>query len=224
MTSPTDTKPRAIDANDPAVKSALGMNPQHLARLNAFAQGAYPICGGRGLLIVVRGSNPVSLRHQGRRNHFPKPAGLDEKSGETGRVKQNGRQFYSDYDLQGVYERRHDGSYQRLFVGTKMSKEWVAERTEKLGRPPGDPFGGRHAADPHRNVFLHKLNQTVCPNLDLFQHGSNDDFLGPGGRGRRKPEPDEVFLAVEPDGGTWLIPSPEALRKFYAARGVSWNY
>ena len=212
----TDTvEPRSVGANDPEVREA-GMNPLHAARLSAFAQGAYRACGGRKLLIIVRGSDPLSLAHQGRENHFPKPPTIEAKIGVTGRGRRkiDGRHYISDYDLQGVYELRHDGGYMRLYV-SNLKK---GDKTD--ASDPRMHVGDFKVGD---NLFLKTLNDVVCPGLNLFQHGPNDDYMKAGVMGRT-PGEDEVFLAFKPEGGILLIKGRSALRRLYSSHGISWNY
>ena len=215
MSTTQASKPISVSAADPEVRGLAGMHPLHAARLAAFAQGAYRACNGRKYLIIVRGSDPLSLPHQGRPNHHPKPVTVKAKVGETGRGRRkvDGRQYISDYDLQGVYERRHDGGYMRVFISN----------LKKDRDDAGDPRPWVGAFDPAQNVFLRALNEVVCPGLGLFQHGANDDYLK-GGEMLLAPDEDAVFLAFEPDGGILFLPDRAALKAFYASRGINWAY
>jgi hypothetical protein len=203
-----DWKDFEVFPNDPRVGSQAGIASQHAGRLCAFAQGQYR---KRSLLILVRGANPESLQFQGRPSFFPKPVSVKDKTGERGRVKRPGVRYYSDYDLQGVYERRHTGDYQRFFVSN-----------------PPKGAGATSAPDPlAASNFLNCLNAYVCPGLNLFQHGPNDDYfhLGPTGPvANNELRDDETFLVFEPTGRMYLLPSTKTLQDYYESRALAWKY
>jgi hypothetical protein len=202
---------RALEVfpTDPKVPSVAGMTTRHAGQLCAFVQGMYR---KRKLLVIVRGANAASLLHHGRPNHFPKPVLPPDpakdplrKSGARGRFKEAGKQYFSDYDLQGVYEQRHTGDFVRFFVSS----------------------GGTDFRGPEANPFLAALNSFVCPESWMFQHGPNDDYFAAG---RTRPEPgrepreDEVYLVFEPSGMMYLVPDTRTLQEYYRARRLSWRY
>jgi hypothetical protein len=204
-----DWKPLEIFPTDPNIPSVAGMTTRHASRLCAFVQGMYR---QRRLLVIVRGANPASLQHHGRRNHFAKPVppphvpeGAPRKSGERGRFKEDGKQYFSDYDLQGVYERRHTGDFVRFHVSS----------------------GQGDRSPPEANPFLAAINNFVCPGEWMFQHGPNDDYFTAGPVGPvpgREPEEGEAYLVFEPSGMMYLLRDTRTLQEYYRSRRLSWRY
>jgi len=130
------------NAQDVRIETLCGIRRRHAEGILSFCQGTYR---ARQLIIVVRAANPESLKLQGVKGHEPKPHGVDEKTRRSGRVQvtPGGPFFYSDYDLQGVYERRHTGDYSRLYVGNyilpSLNDELKAHATATVAIQPRVP-------------------------------------------------------------------------------------
>lgn len=198
---------------DSRIPNVFGIRTRHAERLLTFCQGYYR---SRQLIVIVRGANPASLRFQGKEGRFPKPYGVNEKTSKHGRVRANigdeaTKSYYSDYDLQGVYEQRHTGDYNRLYVGNYIPKENI---------------GSAASVSPVANPFLNAINKFVCRGFgdpDMFQHGTQDDYRQAG-----RPAKDlknDGFLAFEHSGNVYLLPNLNVLREYYRERpGLSWIY
>jgi hypothetical protein len=213
-----------ISPDDPRIETVGGMKRYHAGRLCWFCQGVYK---GKPLLMIVRGSNPASLQFQGRANHFPKSADVNSPSGERGRVKIDGAQFYSDYDLMGVYEKRDEAYYRLYIANTAHIKAIEPDHRTATQKAVMENV----TSLPNTNPFLQLLNSSVEPRNPvgderacLFQHGSNDDYMLAGRMKNDSDKIGDVFLAFCPDGKAYLLPDQSALRAFYERYRISYNY
>lgn len=223
----------AISPSDPRIESDMGMERDHARRLLAFCDGRYM---RRQLIVIARASSAASLPYHGLPGHHPKPSSVkDIKIGDRGRVPhpaKPGAFLISDYDLHGVYAhqgvyRRSDGSgvdsYVRLYVNNNYEHG-------------GQTVGSAERGAPHVNDFLRAINQQVCspatrdtpPELQFFQHGSEDDYRGPGGVSKSLTDPDpsgsqvrKHYLVFEHTGALYLLPAA-LLHAYYRHRHLSW--
>ena len=176
-----------VSLRDPRIETIIGMELVHAKRTLAFCKGHYR---QRELLIIVRKSNPLSLRYHGVPNYFPKPvtikAKISKTTGWSYAVDDDdkeipGPRFISDYDLHGVYERRHTGNYDRLYVSNYI--DYTSKTTGTVTR-----IGSLTQASIPNNPFLRELNGYVCSagrGRNMFQHGTEDDFRVAGRSGHR---------------------------------------
>jgi hypothetical protein len=142
-------------------------------------------------------------------------------------VKVEGVQYYSDYDLMGVYEKR-DEAYYRLYIANTAHIKAI----EPDHRTPAQKAVMANATSlPNTDPFLQLLNASVEPRnpagderVCLFQHGSNDDYQLAGRMQNNSDKIGDVFLAFAPDGKTYLLPDQSALRAFYESYRISYNY
>ncbi len=224
------TQPQSnFGAADVALAAECGMEPRHAKKLTLFVQGEYR---RKPLLIIVRASNPAGLQHHGRiaEGYFPKPGWVDQKTGPSGDAAVGGRHYYSDYDLQGVWERR-DQTYYRLFSGSCVDPEVHASKIADLkAREPGlagqftEPIGN---LAPAAFDFLRELNLFVCETTNvgmwMFQHGANDGFLW-NGRPVLDVKADDAFLVFEPSGTMHRTQGRAQLKAYYRNHKLSWAY
>lgn len=193
-----------LNPNDTRVLTEGGMSPWHAWRMVDFASGGYM---RKKLLIIVRKSKPTSRRYDYQPDVAYKPSTMKAKTPYHGVIEHDGKRYLSDYDLQGVYEQRHDGAYSRIYI-----------------------CNGKHA--PVRSLneipFLRAINHHLRPEVTtvekaMFQHGPNDDYIDAG----RVLNPDigEVFLVFR-SGSTnvLLIPNRKLLKELYHGLGICWRY
>ena len=117
----------------------------------------------------------------------PKPPWLKEKSDENGVIVAGGRRYFSDYDLQGVYELRDTAppTYYRFYAGN-----WVVMDKADLEKPDSlaaklvkrEPTvrltGPISIGTDELTQFVSALNAHVCGDgKPMFQHGAQDGFL-----------------------------------------------
>lgn len=218
-----------------------GMDPQHARQLWRFAQD-------KDMMFIVRGANPNSLKWQNRIGYSAKPVDLklntdpqvglvkasrtpdgqlvdakgnlqkDLSVDEAGRivdaekgptrfkidddgfvVDESGNKFFGDYDLMGGYENIPD------------TDRWAQV---SLGVP--DAQGGTGT--------LREMNRAVGGrNLEMFQHGGNDEFWKSvkGTARAGKTDVGDTFIIVDPVQGVRVVDLPE-LYQLYKDRGIPW--
>ena len=184
-----------------------GMQLHHVQRLQEFC--AQRIYRRQKLLMVVRASNPASLQwhDQPGRTH-PKHAGIKGKTNERGFVVHDGKLYYADYDLQGVFVQAGQRLYRPLFTGN------YARRAD-----------GSVVGSPGPNEFLRVLNQYVCGpgKPKMFIHGAQDDFVVDE-TPQLMPQRTEKYAVFEPDGALDVVAGSRRLMLYYAERGLPWRY
>lgn len=223
-----------VSLNDPRIETIIGMELVHAQRTLAFCKGLYR---RRELLIIVRKSNPLSLQYHGVPNYFPKPvtikAKISKTTGWSYAMDKNGRevpgpQFISDYDLHGVYERRHTGNYDRLYVSNYIDYE--SEVTGAITR-----VGSLTQSLIPNNPFLRELNGYVCSagrGRNMFQHGTEDDFRVAGRSGHRIFDSDSALdergaladphIIFDHSHNNYVfIVSPSQLQAYYRSKKLS---
>ncbi len=121
----------------------------------------------------------------------------------------DGNFVHGDYDMQGAYDKKSDGSYgaPKKSDGTPYEKgtndpEFQREMNDSLNDPTN--YDG--------------------PEKDMVQHGANDDFRPDGTNPGRTPEPDENYLVVDENGNAQLIEGTDNLEQFYGEKGIEWPY
>jgi hypothetical protein len=182
-----------------------GMQPHHAAKLREFC--SQRIYRRHKLLIVIRASNPESLQwHDAPGRAHPKHSGIKAKTNDQGYIIHDGKLYYSDYDLQGVFIQ--DGrTYRPLFTGNYVKLD------------------DRVVGSPGLNEFLRVLNQYVCGpgNPKMFIHGAQDDFVVDDVP-QLMPKRTEKYLVFEPEGGVQIVNGSRNLMMYYAGRGMRWRY
>lgn len=203
----------STNAQDPRVQALCGIRRRHAERILAFTQGMFR---QKSLIVVIRAANPESLRWHGAANHQPKPYGVETKTRRSGRVSvgDDGKFYFSDYDLFGVYEQRHTGDYVRLYVGNYQPNQ----------EQPSAGIGSAIVVNTLLNPFLNEINKYVCRTFgdrDMFQHGSEDDYRLAG-----RPKlalKDTNFAAFDHTGDVTIMTDLAALKGYYHSRpGLAW--
>ena len=206
---------------DERLPSEFGIQKIHAHRLVSFCKGEFK---ARELIIIIRASNPDGIKFHGRKDHLPKPAGVKAKTSTGGgrvwkydknrafvrEAHEKGTWYFSDYDLNGVWERRHMGNYERLYVGN-----WNPEAKKAIGARP----------NPGTDRFLRSINDYVCRifgSPDMFQHGSEHDWRTNGRP--TNPLPDDAFAAFEHTGKVFLMDSAWELEDYYRSRKLAWIF
>ena len=125
MSTDTNTLPRAY-----------GMMPARASQMIRFCSGGYR---RKQLLIIVRGSNPTGLHWHGHQDIVSKPVGIKAKTDADGLVRHDGKRYYPDYDIPGVYELRDSApsTYYRLFAGTFVDRSVPAALYAREPSPSG---------------------------------------------------------------------------------------
>jgi hypothetical protein len=196
-------------SHHPYIRDIAGMQNYHATRLQQFTNRIYK---NRLLLIIVRGSKPMSLAHHGRYNTGAKPHYVKEKVDPASGLAVTAKGIYfSDYDLQGVYEQRHMGDFVRLYIDNSTTYTMGAEFKSENYRPDQEV------------PFLTMINQFVCGGHNrMFMHGPNDDYVKAGRP--QNPNIGNVFLAFEPSGIITLLSNQTELKEFYHSKRISFNY
>ncbi len=195
-----------------------GMNPAHAHKVAEFVQRIYR---RKLLLLIVRAGKQTGLQWHKYPHAYPKPLHVKDKvPREAGWVRVGGKVYYSDYDLQGVFELSRHG-YTRLETGQHGSLG--AESTDRH-----DVFDLNTGA-PGLNEFLRVLNFYVLgagvpARKWMFRHGANDEYLKADSSPGRYPEQDERFLAFESTGQIRAIDGRGALADYYRVTGLPWIY
>ena len=196
-------------SHHPYIRNIAGIENYHATRLRLFTNRIYK---NRLLLIIVRGSKPSSLPHHGSKNMIAKPHYVKEKVDPVSVLAVTDKGIYfSDYDLQGVYEQRHMGDFVRLYIDNSTTYTMGTDFKTENYRPDQEV------------PFLALINQFVCGDRTrMFKHGPNDDYLQAGrplntGIG-------DVFLAFEPTGIITLLSNQTELEAFYHSKRISFNY
>jgi RHS repeat-associated protein len=232
--------------------TTAGVNDREAVAEMAKQAGIYPDvmesmqlhCMENGELLVMRDTKEACMPYQNDpENYAPKPhdcllkcnpeSGLVEQPAEpyaegstgaqneqdlkakgytvydsNGRVLDpDGKALYGDHDMQGWYKQNPDGTFSNPDPSQAVGEN-DANR-ENLNRDMGSP-----------------------PGPEMIQHGANDDYRNPDGSIGRRPgsdlngnfAKDEAFTAINPDGSVTRINSIEALKAFYANRGIDWPY
>lgn len=200
-----------------------GMEAKHANRLREFCQGAFK---RKKLLIVVRRSNPASLQWHDVPGIDPKPPWVKEKSDAKGLIGHAAQRYFSDYDLQGVYELRDTAppTYYRFFAGNSVKMD-AAQVAKFVKREPSVRLTGAvDIGTVALTEFVRAINAFVCRDgKPMFQHGAQDGFLLSG---RPVLDADDGgFLAFEPDGRMQALPTRAELKAFYQRHpGITWAY
>lgn len=211
-----------------------GMEKKHLENLQKRSQA-------KGEIIVVRNTNPNSLPHHGQPGHVSKPVdckfktdkgdGLVKKPKEpmspgdqkhfdelTGTPPEgkgwstdkdgnmldpDGNKVYGDHDLQGVYQ--------------------PTTHTDEFS---GATHQGTHQVDTNDPNYRNDLNNDVCPENQMFNHGANDNYRDPSDPSKmgRTPGADESYTVTKPDGSVTQINGTDELKKFYGENNMPWPY
>jgi RHS repeat-associated protein len=210
-----------------------GMEKKHLENLQKRSVE-------KGEIIVVRNTNPNSLPHHGKPGHISKPVDCKFKTDPNdGLVKkpkdpmspgdqkhydelqkkgwttdadgnmiappppEGGNKVYGDHDLQGVYE------------PTTHKDEFS-----------GDTHQGTHQVDTNDPAYREGLNNDVCPENQMFNHGANDNYRDPNDPSKmgRTPGADESYTVTKPDGSVTQVNGTDELKKFYNENNMPWPY
>jgi hypothetical protein len=239
-----------FDDRHSALALECGMQPTHARNLARFVQRQFK---GKPLLVLVRASKSAALAHHGQPGFLPKPIDVKTKSGPDGSLSAGSENFFSDYDLLGVWERRDaayvklrsDGGresrghvYYRLFTGNWIDAEAKERGTGKqlfdlAAVHRLEPAAPAHLSeaigtkDPALNEFLRQINLHVCGTQDprqfMFQHGSQDGFRL-GGRPLLPIGKDERVLVFEPDGTISKLVGRAQVKGYYLENNLTWIY
>jgi RHS repeat-associated protein len=211
-----------------------GMEKKHLEKLQQRSMD-------KGEIIIVRNTNPQSLPHHGTPGHVSKPVdckfktdkgdGLVKKPKEpmspgdqkhfdelTGKPPEgkgwgtdadgnmldpNGNKVYGDHDLQGVYE--------------------PTTHTDEFS---GATHQGTHQVDTNDPNYRNGLNDDVCPENQMFNHGANDNYRDPSDPSKmgRTPGADESYTVTKPDGSVTQVNGTDELKKVYGENNIPWPY
>jgi RHS repeat-associated protein len=130
---------------------------------------------------------------------------------EDGVIKDpNGKFVHGDYDMQGVYDKKPDGTY-----GPPKKKD-------------GTPYEDGTDDPQFQKEINEALNDPENYNgleKDMVQHGANDDFKPDGKTPGRYPEPKENYIVVDENGNAELIEGTDRLEEFYGKNeGLDWPY
>ncbi len=184
-----------------------GMQPYHVQRLQEFC--SQRIYRRNKLLMVIRASNAESLQwHDQPGRAHPKHSGIKAKTNEQGYIIHDGKLYYSDYDLQGVFVQAGQRLYQPLFTGNYAKRE-----------------DGSVVGSPGLGEFLRVLNLYVCGagKPKMFIHGAQDDFVIDE-TPQLMPKRTERYAIFEPDGTLRLAEGSRQLMLYYAEHGMRWRY
>ena len=224
---PRKTAKAGDDLGDLAKEA--GMEKKHLENLQKRSQE-------KGEIIVVRATNPNSLPYHGKPGYVSKPVDckfktdkgdglvkkpkdpmspedaehfkkLEEKGWTTDKdgnmLDPNKNKVYGDHDMQGVYE----------------------PTTHK------DPFSGEthqgtHKVDTNDPAFQKGMNDDVCPENKMFNHGANDNYMDPKDPTKmgRTPGADESYIVTKPDGSVTQVNGTDELKNFYGENNIPWPY
>lgn len=187
-----------------------GMNPDHVRNLSERT-------ADNGEMSVIRASNPESLKHQANDDMVAKPVTEKRKTAKDGEhagkvvdsegkpVKIDGKEVHGDYDMQGVYKKNEDGTF------------------DKVDTDP-TPFvnGMNDDVTPDKPMFQHGANDNYYKrdaDGNIMRDDAGNPIMG------RNPEPDERFLVSDPDGNLRVVDGTENLKKFYDEHpGMDWPY
>ena len=211
----------------------MGMEREHARRLLAFCDGQFM---RRKLIVIVRASSPASLPFHGLPGHFPKPSSVQTLTvGDLGRVPhpdKAGAYLISDYDLHGVYV--HQGVYHGS--NGRITDSYSRLYVNNYYRYGDTTVGSAASGSPNANAFLRAINHyvsspataTTKPELQFFQHGSDDDYRGPGGVSKHVSNEDpsrgrvrKHYMIFEHTGAAYILQAAQ-LRDYYRLRRLSW--
>lgn len=206
----------------------VGMEKNHLENLSKRSQT-------NGEIIIVRASNPASMPHHGKPGHVPKGVDCKLKTAKppdphAGLVKKPDPM--SPDDAKHVKELEDKGwKFDDDGVAHDPNGNKVYGDHDLQGAYHKDEFSGTtskvNTNDPN---YQKGLNDDVCPENPMFQHGANDNFKkpDPNNPGKTKmgrtPEPDEKYVVTKPDGSVTEINGTDELKKFYDEEGIPWPY
>ena len=224
---------RAIHQDVKGISASVGMDPKHVKKLQERA-------ARRGERIIVRGSNPESLKwHKGKFDNKPcvaKPVDCKLKTAKppdphAGLVKKQG----PDDVAPDGYRFDEDGVLRKQPGDNAVHGDYDLQHVSKGDGTKVD------TNDPH---FQRELNKEVCPEHQQFKHGANDDYkpnrdadgnlqtqddgwspdLGGGETPGRAPDPDESYLVVEPNGTAKQVDGTDNLKQYYDDNNMEWPY
>lgn len=206
----------------------MGMEKQHLDNLRQRSMTNNEI-------IVVRGTNPQSLQHHGKPNHISKPVDCKFKTDKGDGLVKKPPDPMSPGDAKHMKELEEKG--------------WkVGENGDMLAppNPPGQKVYGDHdlqgvyqkdavsgevypvnTNDPN---YRKGLNEDVCPENQMFNHGANDNYkvADPDNPGQQKmgrtPGADEQYVVTKPDGSVTQVNGTDELQQVYKEEGIPWPY
>jgi RHS repeat-associated protein len=232
------------DVSDIAKKG--GMEKEHVEKLSKRSQET-------GDTIIVRASNPESLKFHGEPGHASKPLDCKLKTAKApdphaGLVKKPDSAHYPKGVDDPKYkdDMSHFDDLTRPKDGNPPGKGWSCDNDGVMRDADGNKVYGDHDLQGvyHKDEFAdaqHKvntddpnwqkdLNNDVCPENQMFNHGANDNFKKPDpdnpGKSKmgRQPDPDEKYIITEPDGTVRHIDGTDELQKYYNEKGIKWPY
>jgi len=226
-----DAPPKAkqSDAELDKIADDVGMERETLDNLSKRSQATNET-------IIVRGSNPDSLKYHGKPGHTPKPVDVKLKTAkapdpDAGLVKKP--ENPTDDDLKNIADLEKKG-YSFDDDGCLKTPEGdrVYGDHDLQGSYVDDPFAGtKHKVNTNDPEYQKGLNEDVCPDGDdMFQHGANDNFKkpDPDNPGQevmgRQPDKNEKYVVTEPDGSVSQMDNTAELEQYYKDNNMDWPY
>lgn len=225
----SDARAKHQDVKD--LSANVGMDPKHVKNLQERA-------ARRGERIIVRGSNPESLKWQKQpyngKKCVSKPVTVKHKTAKDG---PHAGLVTKDANVDPKTGKTPDPP-----PGYKWDENGVMVKEPHGNAVHGDydlqhvSEGSGKPVDTNDPDFRRDLNKEVCPEHHQFNHGANDDYrpvkdadgnvtdISGGDKPGRNPDPDESYLVVEPNGTAKQIDGTDNLQKYYEDNGMDWPY
>lgn len=213
----SDARAKHQDVKD--LSANVGMDPKHVKKLQERA-------ARKGERIIVRGSNPQSLKWQKQpyngKKCVSKPVDVKHKTAKDG---PHAGLVTRDANIDPKTGKAADPP-----AGYKWDENGVMVKEPHGNAVHGDydlqhvSQGNGKAVDTNDPDFRRDLNKEVCPEHHQFNHGANDDYRPGGDTPGRNPDPGESYLVVEPNGTAKQIDGTDNLQKYYQDNGMDWPY
>lgn len=160
-----------------AAKEA-GMNPDDVEKLVAH-------CKGRDRLVVVRFTNPESLKYHNMPNHIPKPLDVKLKTAKDGpsaglvtRPKEP-MEAWERKNIEELYEKGYEFDGAGQLVDPKGNKIYgdhdVQSVHQKVEEPDGTKSYLQDQSNPGDSSTIADLNEGSS--RQMYQHGAQDNYM-----------------------------------------------
>ena len=85
---------------------------------------------------------------------------------------------------------------------------------------------GTHQVDTNDPNYRKELNDDVCPENQMINHGANDNYKDPKDPSKigRTPGADESYTVTKPDGSVTQVNGTDELKNFYNENNMPWPY